>query len=372
MSYVDDLIACSAFDHGPQTHTLFLQALQETVQHHDALCPAYHNFLLYQHFQPQIQSLEDVIALPPMHVNIFKEYDLVTVPQDKIVLSLTSSGTSGKKSKNFLDQISLDRVKKIAWNVHLALGMVAPESLVNYCCFTYDPHVAKDLGTAFTDQLLTGFTQRNQVYYTFQYNQSTQKFEFNLPQIAEVFESFEQQGLPVRLLGFPAFIFEALDYYQKTHQRNLKFHPDSFVMTGGGWKKQENKKVTRQEFVQFIEEATSIPGSHVRDMFGMVEHGVPYVECRLGNMHVPIYAKILIRSPQDLSVLPYGEMGLPNFITPYLHSYPSISILASDFAVLEPGCSCGLAGEVLRIKGRAGTTKHAGCAIHAEETIQKR
>jgi phenylacetate-coenzyme A ligase PaaK-like adenylate-forming protein len=372
MSYVDTLIDRRAFDYCPETEDLFIRALHETVSHHYARCQEYRKFLDYCHFQPVIRSREDIIGLPALHVNVFKEHDLVSVPREEVVLSLTSSGTSGKKSKNFLDDISLRRVKKIARNVYDALGMVDDGEFVNYCCFTYDPHVAKDLGTAFTDELLTGFTARKRVYYTFQYSQATGGFEFDLPQVARIFEEFEQEGLPVRLLGFPAFIAEALEYYYSTKKKTLKFHPRSFLMTGGGWKKREDKKVSRAEFVQFIHDMSDVPHSNVRDLFGMVEHGVPYVECSLGNMHVPIYAKISIKDPRTLQNLPYGEVGLPNFITPYLHSYPSISILVNDFAFLEPGCSCGLKGEVLRIVGRAGTTKHVGCAMHAEDTVQKR
>lgn len=372
MSYVDSLIDASPFVYNETVERLFVQAMHEAVQHHYAECTQYRNFLDYCGFRPSLQTNADVLHLPPIHVNVFKEYDLVSGPRENIVLSLTSSGTTGKKSKNFLDQISLDRVRKIARNVYAALGMVDDQALVNYCCFTYDPRIAKDLGTAFTDELLTGFTRRNKVYYTFQYDQSTNNFEFDLKQVAAIFRQYEEEGLPVRLLGFPAFIYEALEYYESTTGRWLKFHPDSFLMTGGGWKKKEDKKVTRSEFVHFIEEMTGVPGSNVRDLFGMVEHGVPYVECRLGNMHVPVYARVAIKDPCTMENLDYGEVGLPNFVTPYLHSYPAVSILVNDFACLEASCPCGLGGNVLRIVGRAGITKHVGCALHAEESVRKR
>ena len=39
--------------------------------------------------------------------------------------------------------------------------------IYNYLCFTYDPAVADDLGTAFTDELLTSFTKKDEVFYTF-------------------------------------------------------------------------------------------------------------------------------------------------------------------------------------------------------------
>jgi len=67
----------------------------------------------------------------------------------------------------------------------------------------------------------------------------------------------------------------------------------------------------------------------------MVEHGVPYVDCKMGNFHIPNYGRIIVRDPATLKPLGYGKNGLLQFITPYLTSYPSISILSSDFGWVE-------------------------------------
>ena len=372
MSNIDDLINCDPFDYNTKTNKLFIKALNEAVVHNFDNCPQYKNYLEYCKFSPVIKKEEDITKLPPIHVNVYKEYDLKSTSDDKIVLTLTSSGTTGKKSKIFLDKISLNRVKKIAKNVYNALGMVNEKELVNYCCFTYDPHVANDLGTAFTDELLSSFTQKKSVYYTFQYNLKTGEFAVDLDKVVRILQGFEKDGLPVRLVGFPAFIYEVLEYYKNKYKKRFKFNPDSFVMTGGGWKKQEDKKVGRDYFVNYIHEMTSIPYENMRDLFGMVEHGVPYVECKHGNMHVPVYSKVFIKDPKTLKNLSFGQPGLANFVTPYLHSYPAVSILVNDFATLEPSCECGLGGNVLKIIGRAGISKHAGCALHAEQTVHYR
>ena len=46
--------------------------------------------------------------------------------------------------------------------------MVSPEQQVSYLCFSYDPAAPGELGTSFTDDLLTGFTGRREVFYTLQ------------------------------------------------------------------------------------------------------------------------------------------------------------------------------------------------------------
>ena len=57
----------------------------------------------------KIKKLKDV---PFIHVNMFKEYDLISVKKKEISLQLNSSGTSGKQSKIFLDKKNSINQKK--------------------------------------------------------------------------------------------------------------------------------------------------------------------------------------------------------------------------------------------------------------------
>ncbi len=116
---------------------------------------------------------------------------------------------------------------------------------------------------------------------------------------------------------------------------------------------------------RILADSLGIPAANVRDLFGMVEHGVPYVDCRLGNFHIPNYGRVIARDPGTLAPLGFNRTGLLQFITPYLTSYPSLSVLSSDFGLVRPRCACGLPGPVLEIKGRAGVKKLKGCAISA-------
>ena len=141
------------------------------------------------------------------------------------------------------------------------------------------------------------------------------------------------------------------------------------MITGGGWKDSQDRAMDKQKMRALLAGYLGLKTAQVRDLFGMVEHGVPYVDCPLGNFHVPIYGRILVRHPATLELLPYGETGLLQFITPYLSSYPSISLLSSDLGYLQESCSCGLAGPVMHIAGRAGVKKLKGCAISASTLL---
>ncbi len=359
------LLKSDPFDFSPEAQALFRESFKEMALHHYKAHPFFKRVFDDAGLQPsQIHSEDDMSHVPPIMVHLFKEKEFISVPEKDIVLTLTSSGTGGQKSQQRLDQMSLDNVKLLAYKIHERLGLTGQEN-VNYLCFTYDPKVASDLGTAFTDELLTSFTGRNEVYYAIQWNKIKNDFELNSDGVVETLKRFEKEGKPVRILGFPAFLYKIL----KDYKIKLKLPPLSWVQTGGGWKNLANEEIPKHEFRRFIFDSLGIPEENCRDLFGMVEHGIPYVDCTLGNMHIPNYARVYVRSPYDLSILPEGETGLLHFICSYNHSYPCISILSTDYGSVRK-CSCGLDGQILELKGRAGVSKHKGCAMKASELLK--
>ncbi|MBI3890971.1 MAG: acyl-protein synthetase, partial [Candidatus Wallbacteria bacterium] len=305
--------------------------------------------------------------IPWVFVGVLKQRDLLSVPRERVYREFTSSGTSGRMSRIYLDRPSFDRVILSARNIHEALGMVSPEQEVNYVCFSYDPSKASDLGTSFTDDLLTGFTARREVFFTFRWSDEQGAFFFDKAGTIDRLEDFQRQGLPVRLLGFPAFIYTLLEELVASRGRGFELGRDSWVMTGGGWKTLADKAVSKQRFVADVAVWLRLPRENIRDMFGMVEHGIPYVDCSRQNLHVPLYARIMVRDPETMELLSPGETGLLHFQTPYLTSYPAHSLLTTDLGTIEPGCPCGVAGPIVTIAGRGGVKKHKGCAITAAE-----
>ncbi len=104
-------------------------------------------------------------------------------------------------------------------------------------------------------------------------------------------------------------------------------------------------------------------------MFGMVEHGIPYVDCELGRLHIPNFSRVYIRDPKTMNILKNGSKGLIHFLSSYNTSYPSISLLTTDWGLIEE-CSCKLGGPTLKILGRAGVSKHQGCALKSLELLK--
>ncbi len=356
---VDELFLKNAFDYSNENKQLFIDGLRETAKIHYKNNDFFRFLWDKNGFSPRdLQSEDDFKNMPYIMVNLFKHYELYSGRKEDIVLTLGSSGTSGQRSQIFLDQLSLDRVKTLAYKIHQDLGMTSRDKY-NYICFTYDPAIAKDLGTAFTDELLTSFTGKNDVFYTFKHNGSD--FYFDEQGTVDALNRFAFSPYSTRILGFPAFLNQILDKYDI----QLELGEDSWVQTGGGWKTLADEEIPKEDFRNKVSQRLGLPKENVRDMFGMVEHGVPYVDCNVGKLRIPNFSRVLIRDPYTLEVKPFGEVGLIQFICHYNTSFPAMSLLTTDYGKVQ----IDYKGPFLEILGRAGISKNKGCALKALEML---
>ncbi|MEK7721859.1 MAG: acyl-protein synthetase [Elusimicrobiota bacterium] len=363
---VDVFFETPAFEYSPGTSKAFCAAMRAALAFQGKHAPALKALYKAENFAPSsVKTERDIEKIPFIFVAALKERDLTTLPYSKIVLELKSSGTSGQRSRMQLDKGSLMRVRRMAWKVFEGLGLTDLERAHNYICFTYDPEMARDLGTAWTDKLLSGFTKKGELFYAFRWSKARNDFYFDIDGAVAAMKKFEDAGSLARLVGFPAFALRLTEEFKRRFGRYPRLNTGSSVVTGGGWKMQADEAVDKKVYRKILADNLGIPVENVRDLFGMVEHGVPYVDCRLGNFHVPNYGRVIVRHPGTLKPLGYDKPGLLQFITPYLTSYPSLSVLSSDFGLLRKKCSCGLSGPVLEIRGRAGVKKLKGCAISA-------
>jgi hypothetical protein len=366
MKETEKLLSSDPFEFSQESSRLFIESFRENALYHYQNHEFTRKLWNKLGFHPdQLQSEADLGKVPGTMVHLFKEHELCSVPKEELVLTLTSSGTGGQKSRQFLNQISLLNVKNLAYNIHLGLGLVSPKKY-NYLCFTYDPKIANDLGTAFSDELLTNFTARGEVYYAIQWEEKKQEFQLNEEGVLKALLRFGASEYPTRILGFPALLFELISKYDI----HIDLGPDSWLQTGGGWKGKADKEISKRDFRLLIQSRLGIPEAHQRDLFGMVEHGVPYVDCEKGLLHIPNYSRVFVRSPHDLSLKKKGERGLLHFLCSYNFSYPAPSLLTTDYGRIG-SCDCKLGGDVLILEGRAGVSKHKGCALRALELLER-
>jgi hypothetical protein len=315
-----------------------------------------------------LDSLDDWSRLPPVFANFFKQRLLLSsVGED--ALELTSSGTSGQKSRMRYDERSLAGAQWMVAQIFRHYGWDTPDTPCNYLLLSYEPQGRITLGTSFTDQFLCRFAPANRVVYALR--STGEGHQFDVFGVISALQAFAEEGLPVRILGFPAFLWQALQHMQALCMPDLELPAESLVFFGGGWKTRAADEIPKQQLYSAIRRQLGIEISRCRDGYGAVEHAVPYIECARHRFHVPVYSKVFVRNPTDFCVQPYGQQGLLGFVSPYISSSPAHSVVMSDLATLHPGtsCDCGLASDWFELHGRAGTTAGRSCAMAAAQLL---
>lgn len=355
----------------PEKDAWFVEAMREAVRHHRQANALYEALCRRRGFdEASLQHVTDLPRVPHVFVNVLKRHELLSIAREDVALNLTSSGTTGQKSQIFFDEGSLARGLAMVEACFGANGLVNREQEVNYLIFAHDPAHAANRGTSYTDHYMTGFTARREITYALTWSESLGDWEFKLEAINARLEAYAASGLPLRIIGFPAFLHRLIRHRREAGLPDLDFGRDSYLLTGGGWKTSEKEAISREAFIAEVAQALGIPPANMRDGYGLVEHGVPYLECAEHRFHVPHYARAFTRDVETLAPLPPGSEGFLNLVTPYLLSMPAISLMTSDLAKVHADCPCGRNTATIEILGRAGTRKNKGCAITAAQLLK--
>uniref|UniRef100_Q07JQ2 Acyl-protein synthetase, LuxE n=1 Tax=Rhodopseudomonas palustris (strain BisA53) TaxID=316055 RepID=Q07JQ2_RHOP5 len=368
---LDALMALpDAFAHNADSDACFLAAMQEAFAFHYQASPVYRALCDDAGFAPKdLKTADDLAKLPYILVDVFKRHHLTSLPEEQITITFTSSGTSGQKSHIALDQASFDRQALMRRRIIESQGL-ASDIPVNYLVFSYDPSLAEGVGAAHTHAIYATFAPALEKIFAIRAD-ADGKPSFDDRDCVDVLCRYAEQSAPVRIGGFPAFSWRTLQELERQGKR-LRFAPGSLVIHGGGWKSMADEAIPPELYASKVEELLGIPRQNVRDFYGFVEHGVPYVTCAEGHFHVPVYGRVFIRDPLTLKLLPEGAVGLPQMLTAYNRAQPNISVLATDYAALHSNCPCGRKGWTLSLHGRAGVRKHQGCALTASELLRAR
>ncbi|MCS7481131.1 hypothetical protein ACFFQW_05945 [Umezawaea endophytica] len=319
--------------------------------------------------RPPLESVEDLVRQPFVHANFFKAHEVASVPAESVVVTATSSGTSGQKSRMPFDAWTLGAGTRMIERIFAHHGWISEEP-VHYLLFTNQPAPGLVLGSSRTGQLLTDFAPAASVDYGLAHTGNGH--EFDAFGCVRALQRFAEDGLPVRIFGFPAFLSFTLDRMRAMGLPPLRLDERSLVLFAGGWKGNADKQIGKPELYARITEQLGIPDERIREGYGAVEHSVPYIECRRHNLHVPTWSRVLVRDVRTLEPVPYGEVGYLHFVSPYITSAPAQSVLMGDLATLHrpEECGCGLPTPWFVVRGRAGLTKNKSCAIAAAELLR--
>lgn len=350
----------------PAKNRLMLSACREMALFHSRRCPELAALYRRRGFDPRsIRTERDIARIPALGVQAMKRWLITSLPPSRAALRLTSSGTRGQKTQVLFDRDSLERVQAMLTVQWEQEGLVS-DVPTNYLMFVYDPREAKDLGIAFSDTNQQRFAPPARVFYAIR--KEGAGWAFRKDAVLATLKEYAAEGRPVRLFGMPGFIHEFLEVLREP----VRLPPGSWMVTGGGWKAAEDRKVPREEFRRRATALLGIPDGNIRDGYGMAEHAAPYIDCRRHRFHVPVYNRVLVRDPLTLAPLPPGRTGLLELVTPYNAMMANLAILTTDMGALHADpCPCGYRSPTFMLTGRGGKAKHKGCAIHASEIVRR-
>jgi phenylacetate-coenzyme A ligase PaaK-like adenylate-forming protein len=351
---------------------LFYSAMNEIISWHRERSPFYARLLEQSGFgDRQIGDIYHLPDIPFIHANFYKTHVVKSLPENEIAQVFTSSGTTGQKSQMFFDKWSIGAGRRMVDFVNDHFGFYS-EQKTNYLISNYEPLAGTKHGATNTAKYFAKYAPMNEIFFALR-SKGDGSHEFDTFGCIRKLKEYEEQGLPVRMVGFPSFMFFILERMKTLGEKNLQLHEDSAVMLMGGWKGYADKQIPKDEFYLRLNEQLGIPMHRIRDAYGSVEHSVPYFECEHHHKHVPIWSRMFVRDLKTLEIADYHQAGFANFVTPYLTSVPNVSVMMGDMVEMyhPEECPCSIKTPFFEILGRAGTSKSKSCAISAAELLKK-
>ena len=309
--------------------------------HHRENCPAYARICA--------ALGEDTPSLP---VRLFKAYALRSVPEEAVVKTMTSSGTTGQAvSRIYLDRETSARQTK-------ALARI----VTDFTGKARMPMLVLDTGAVLKDRSMFSARGAGILGFAMLGRNMTYALDENMGLDMPAIDAFldKAAGEPVLLFGFTYMIWQ---YFVEALQKaGRRLDLSGVLIHGGGWKKLAGRAVDNDVFKAGVREVCGI--ETVLNYYGMVEQtGSIFMECPAGHLHASVFSDVVIREPADLSEKRAGR-GLIECRSLLPTSYPGHILLTEDEGELLgiDDCPCGRKGKYFRVHGRIRGAEIRGCS----------
>lgn len=342
-----------------QKQVIMLQAMRQLIQWHVKQCPNYAQVMhAFDVLPASLERLEDVPYLP---VKLFKEFELLSIPRDKIFKIMTSSGTSGQQfSRIFLDKATASFQTKVLSRI-----------ITNLLGKKRIPMLVFDSPSVLKDRLAFSARGAGILGFSIFGLDVTYALDDDMQLDIAVIESFIERHAegPIFLFGFTFMIWQYL--VQPLLKSGLRLPLDrAILLHGGGWKKLEDQAVNKDQFRQALYDVLSL--TQIVNYYGMVEQtGSLYIECDQGHLHAPIFSDVIVRRLEDLRPAMTGEEGVIEVLSILPKSYPGHALLTEDRGTIlgEDNCPCGRFGKYFHVHGRLARAEVRGCSDTHEASL---
>lgn len=334
-------------------------------------CGLYQQFCKSKKYYPprDLTKPEDYSKIPYFTTSSYKKFggiskQLLMVPESDIRLWGLSRGTSRDSSMVGRDQDTLDRmimsfktifheilqIPDYKWQIFFnppfsPQGPLTSPALklphMNWWLEQIFPPPAN--GYCFGVKLLDP-NARNEL----------KKYGIDIDLMMQEIPKRAAEKTPGLIFGLTAAFTVLLDASKKTNI-SFELHPDTKIITFGGWFTYGGQIIHPDKFRSEISKLFHVSEQNIRDIYTFTETDVLFAECEHHRKHVPPWADIIIRDVETLLPVENGEKGLLNIINPLTHSYAGVSILIDDMVRVYPEkqCPCGRYGKTIEVFSRA-------------------
>lgn len=351
-----------------ESNDLFLKAVKENCEYHYKNCPEYRQILDGEDFSPdEIKTYDDIKRIPFITTLFFKKHAIFSMPQRKMLIKATSSGTSGTFSRVGFDAGALFNLFFMGLHMAKKRGFLSAIP-VRYIILGYRPNRNNKAGVAKSAYSYTFFAPPLRRTYALKYCDG--KYVPDFERILKKLQKYGKSRIPTRFIGFPAYMFFLLKMLDE-NGIHYSLPRRSIILVAGGWKQFYREEVNKEDFYALAKKVLDIDDDRIIEAYGAVEHPVFYCDCPNHHFHVPVYGRVIIRDVNTLEPVENGKKGLISLITPMNRATPVLNVMTDDIGVLHDAseCGCGINSPFFEIKGRVGLKEIKTCAAGAAEIL---
>lgn len=335
-----------------EKENLLNESLIDLTNHHYKNCSLYKN--MFDSLGMDLNSIKTYEDIPFLPVRLFKDNDLLSIKQEEIAKTMTSSGTTGSKvSKIYLDKdTAANQTKVLTKIVSSYIGAKRlPMIIIDSSAVIKNRNMFSARGAGILGFSIFG---RDKIYAL------DENMNINFDELSAFLD--KHKGEEILLFGFTFMIWQHFYKELKKLPKKLDLSKGTLIH-GGGWKKLINESVDNDRFKKELKDVCNI--QNVYSYYGMVEQtGSIYMECECGHLHSSIFSDIIIRNHINFSKAKIGEEGIIEVVSLLPKSYPGHALLTEDLGVLigEDDCPCGRLGKYFKVNGRIKNAEIRGCS----------
>jgi hypothetical protein len=354
-----------------QKKEVFL-AIQESLSMQYVNNALFHQYCKLKKFYPlqDLKSEKDFSAIPYLTTASFKKFtgrakSMLLVPEESIKVWGISRGTFFDTSMVGRDEITINRLLN---GLNIMFNGVLNLPKYDWALFFFPPfqltpneshEPIKVMHFNFClDQIFKNTPEGNIIGIKIadpKARNLQKRFALDPEIIIKTLTKYSQEQKPGVIFGLVPAIFGALSEYNKKTNKTFALHPDTKVVTFGGWMMPNGQIISPEIFRNQVGKILNLSEQNIRDIYGFTETDALFAQCEHHRMHVPPWIEIIVRDVETLKPKKVGEKGIFQIINPMPFSYAGVSILQDDVIRILPEkqCPCGRHGTMIEVFGPA-------------------